>query len=110
MDLKGSIFLHHPPYSIPPGWGGERLHQNWPRARFIVQNAFRHGGIRRHSSADDFGRLEEEGWRDGQAQGLGSLEVDDELKGRGLLDGEVSRLSPVEEFVHVVGEALPPLG
>jgi hypothetical protein len=49
-------------------------------------------------------------WRDRQAQGLRSLQVDDECKFTGLLDGEVSRLSPVEEFVHVHGEALPPIG
>jgi hypothetical protein len=30
--------------------------------------------------------------RDGQAQGLRGLEVDDQLEPRGLLDGEVSRL------------------
>jgi hypothetical protein len=40
---------------------------------------------------DHVGRLEEEGWRDGQAQRLRGLEVDDELQDRGLLDGEVSR-------------------
>jgi hypothetical protein len=33
-------------------------------------------GIRRCGSADHRIRLEEEGWRDGQAQGLGGLEVE----------------------------------
>ena len=60
--------------------------------------------------SDDLGRLEEEGRGDGQAQGLRGLEVDDELKLSGLLDGEVSRLGPFEEFVHIRGDALPPLG
>jgi hypothetical protein len=37
------------------------------------------------ASADHLSRLEEEGWRDGQVEDLGGLEVDDELECRGLL-------------------------
>jgi hypothetical protein len=56
----------------------------------------RHGGIRRRGSADRVGRLEEEGWRYGQAQRLGGLEVDDELK-RGSLcsTGKSAGLAPL---------------
>ena len=36
-------------------------------------------------------RLEEDGWGNGEAEGLGSLEVDDELELRGLLYREVGR-------------------
>jgi hypothetical protein len=54
--------------------------------------------------------LEEERRRDREAQGLRSLQVDDKLKCRGLLDGEVSRLGPFEDLVHVRGDALPLLG
>jgi hypothetical protein len=59
---------------------------------------------------DDLGRLEEEGWGNGQAQRLGGLEVDDELKGRGLLDRQVGGLGPLQDLVHVRGDALPLLG
>jgi hypothetical protein len=37
-----------------------------------------------HGSADHLGRLEEEGRRDGQAQGLRGLQVDDQLERGGL--------------------------
>ena len=43
-------------------------------------------------SADHLGRLEEQGRRDAEAQRLGGLEVDDELKRDELLDGEFSLL------------------
>jgi hypothetical protein len=37
------------------------------------------------ASADDFGRLEEEGRRDGEAQRLGGLQVDHQLRGKHVL-------------------------
>ena len=40
-------------------------------------------------SSDHVVRLEEEGRRDGEAQGLRGLEVDDELELHGLLYGQV---------------------
>src|ERR1700730_6504562 len=42
--------------------------------------------------------------RDRQAEGLGGLEVDDQLKLRRLLDGEVSGLRPLEDLVSIDGE------
>ncbi len=55
------------------------------------------------SLADHLGRLEEEGWRDGQVEGLGRLEVDDELKRHGLLHRQVGRLGAFEDLVDVEG-------
>jgi hypothetical protein len=55
------------------------------------------------SSADHLVRLEEERRRDGEAQGLGGLEVDDQLERRGLLHGQVGGRSAFEDFVHVRG-------
>jgi hypothetical protein len=49
--------------------------------------------------------LEEEGWRDGQAQGLGGRKVDDQLDLCGLFDGEVGRLGSFEDLNHVCGGA-----
>ena len=54
----------------------DRPHQNCPRARFNLQNASGREDIRRRSSADHLGRLEEDGWGNGQAQRLGGLEID----------------------------------
>ena len=39
--------------------------------------------------------------RDGQAEGLGGLEVDDQLKLRGLLDRKIGWLGALEEFVDL---------
>jgi hypothetical protein len=61
-------------------------------------------------SADDLVGLEKQCRGQRGPERLGGLEVDDELERGGLLDGEVSRLGPFEEFVHVRGEALSPLG
>ena len=36
-----------------------------------------------------------------QAEGLGGLEVDDQLEARSLLDGEIGWLRPAEESIHV---------
>src|SRR5262252_10945840 len=39
--------------------------------------------------------------RERQAEGLGGLEVDDELELRGLLDRQVGGLGPLEDLVHI---------
>jgi hypothetical protein len=48
-------------------------------------------------------RSEQKRRRDGQAQRLGGLEVDHQLELRGLLNGEIGRLGPFEDLVHVHG-------
>jgi hypothetical protein len=47
--------------------------------------------------------LEEEGWGNGQAKFLRSLQVDDQLDCRGLFDREVGRLGAFEQVIYVVG-------
>ena len=53
-------------------------------------------------SADDLGRLEQEGWQDGEAQRLSGLQVDHQLEGGGLVHGKVGRLGAL--FEHVIAE------
>src|SRR4030095_1693428 len=43
--------------------------------------------------------------RDGEADRLGRLEVDDQLELRGLLDGQVAGLGAFQDLVHVGGGA-----
>src|SRR6266481_9808943 len=45
----------------------------------------------------------EERLRDRQAEGLGGLEVDQEFKLRGLLDGQVARFGAVKDSIHIGG-------
>src|SRR5262249_61956003 len=78
-------------------------HQNWTRTRFNLQNTSGGGDARRRGSADDLVGLEEQRRGDRQAEGTGGLEVDDQLELRGLLDRQVSRLGPFEDFIHVSG-------
>src|SRR5438876_3241671 len=52
-------------------------------------------------SLDHLIRPLQERRRDRQAEGLGGLEVDDELELRGLLDGEVARLGAFEDLERV---------
>jgi hypothetical protein len=59
---------------------------------------------------NDVGRLEEEGWGDGQLEGLAGLEIDDQLEFGGLLDRQVGGFGAFEDAIHVCGNALPPLG
>src|SRR4029453_14715711 len=61
-------------------------------------------------SADHLGRLEEEGWRDGQAQGLGGLQVDHQLERHRLLHRQIGGLGPFENLVDVEGPAPQQLG
>src|SRR5215813_5476583 len=48
-------------------------------------------------------RPRQQRWRDGQAEGLGGLEVDDELELRGLLDRQVRWLGSLEDPIDVGG-------
>jgi hypothetical protein len=71
--------------------------------RFNLQNRSCGGGTRGRGSADDLGRLEEEGWRNGQAQGLGCFEMDHPLEGHRLLDRQIGRLGALQDLIHVGG-------
>src|SRR6516164_432584 len=94
--------------SLPPGnpAGLTRANDRLDRARVIVLDvtdprahrpvchlSCREGGITHHlvGAGEDRGR-------DRQAERLGSLEVDDQLEGRRLLDREIGRLGAVENF------------
>ena len=52
------------------------------------------------SSANHLVRLEEEGWRNRQAERFRRLEIDHQLELHGLLYGEVARLGAFENLVH----------
>ena len=82
-------------------YGCERVHRQSDSSR---------GGARRRGSADHLIRLEEEGGRDRQAQCLGGLEVDDQLKFRGLLDGKIRRAGTAKDLVDVRRRASPQVG
>ena len=65
---------------------------------------------RTHPLLDDLGRLGQDLLRDGQPKPLCGLEVDHEVERRGLFDGEIGRLGPLEDPVHVGGGAPVDLG
>src|SRR5262249_53383851 len=56
-------------------------------------------------SLDHLIRPRQQRGRDRQPEGLGSLEVDDQLELRGLLDGQVARLGTFQNLVHIRGGA-----
>src|SRR5216683_1053702 len=59
--------------------------------------------VERHSQTglpDHLMRLEEECRGDGEAKGLGRLQVDDQFELRGLLYWQVARLCPFQDLVH----------
>src|SRR6185295_18285009 len=58
-------------------------------------------------SLDHLIRPLEERLGDRQAEGLGGLEVDDQLELGGLLDREIARLRVLEDLVHVGRGAAP---
>src|SRR5215211_6858674 len=58
-------------------------------------------GVSRRGSLDHLVRLEEKARRNREAEGLGSLEVDDQLELHRLLHGEVPRVSPLQDLVHI---------
>ena len=68
----------------------------------------------RARSLDDLVRAHQDGLRDREPESVGSLQVNDQFDLRGLLDGQVGRLSTLENLVHevcglseAVGEAWP---
>ena len=103
-NLPMAVPSFHRRHRIPPpemnsiGMSTHLLHGF---ERFHVQNTSRRESIRRRGSADHLVGLEQEGWGDGEAQRLGGLQVDDELKLGGLLHREIGRLGPLEKPVHV---------
>src|SRR6266849_2717513 len=58
------------------------------------------------SLLDHLVRKDEQVWRQRQAEGLGRLEVDDELKLRGLLHRQLPGLGALQDLVDVRGDAL----
>jgi hypothetical protein len=46
------------------------------------------------ASANHLARLEEQGWGNGKAEDLGSLQIDDQIEGGGLLPGRSPGLAP----------------
>ena len=52
---------------------------------------------------DDLIRPQQQRRRDGEAERLGDLEVDDQLELRRLLYGQVGRLCALENLIHVDG-------
>src|SRR5437763_599070 len=64
-----------------------------------------HGVPRRRGSANHLICLEEDGWGNGEAEGLGCLEVDDQLELHRLLHRQVGGFRPLEDAIHVVGGA-----
>src|SRR5882724_2458815 len=54
---------------------------------------------------DHLVRLEENGWGNGEAEGLGGLEVDHQLEFGGLLHGEVGWFGAMQYLVHIDGGA-----
>jgi hypothetical protein len=73
----------------------------WRRAAQRGHRPERSAGSGGGPSFDDLIRLQEQRRRDHQAKGLGGLEIDDELEGRGLLDGKVAGLGPFQDLVHL---------
>jgi hypothetical protein len=67
---------------------------------FNVQNTSRRGGARRRGLLEHLGRLEEEGWGNGNPKGLGRLQVDHQRECGRLLDRQIGRVGAVEELPH----------
>jgi hypothetical protein len=61
---------------------------------------YTNGGVKPRGLADHLARLEEERWGNGEAEGLGGLEVDDQLERGGLLHGQVGRRGPFKNRAY----------
>src|SRR5438876_6468608 len=55
-------------------------------------------------------RLPYQGLRQCQAEGLRGLQIDDELEGAGLLDGQIARLGALQDLLDVSSGAPPLVG
>ena len=54
-----------------------------------------------HDLAEHLISLEQEAWGDGQAERLGSLEMEDQLELHGAFHGQVGGLGGLEDLIHV---------
>ena len=63
--------------------------------------------LSRLGSANHLVRFEEVERRDGEAEGLGGLEVNDEFELHRLFDGEIGRLGTLKDFVGEVRRTPP---
>src|SRR5437667_8713987 len=61
--------------------------------------------LRSFRSFDDLIRPQQQRARDGHAERLRGLEIEDQLELGGLLDGQIGRPGALENFVHVDGGA-----
>src|SRR5437870_10142282 len=61
------------------------------------------------SSLNDLIRSQQQRWRDGEAEGLRGLQVDDQLELGGLLDRQVGGLGPLQNPVDIPGSDTPAL-
>src|SRR5882724_5141305 len=82
------------------GWTGT---DRWSSRRSCVLTHWPppRGAADRHRLLDHLIRPRQQRRRDRQAEGLGGLEVDDQLELRRLLDGQIARLGALENLVHV---------
>src|SRR5215472_1506448 len=94
------------------GWGARSLFEGRSQLTAPRRRAARRGGRRPKcrgtpaaSLLDHLIRPQEERLRDRQSEGLGGLEVDDELELGGLLYREVAGLRPLQNLVHVCRSA-----
>ena len=69
-------------------------HQNWRRRQVNLQHACRDEGTQCHDLPDHLVGLKEERRGNREAQDLGGLEVNDQLKCRRLLGRKISGLAP----------------
>src|SRR5262249_30440918 len=71
------------------------------RPRFECSDPNHYLNSARVRSVDHLVRPQQQRGRDREAERLGGLHVDDEIKFRGLLDGQVSGLGALEDLVNV---------
>jgi len=83
-------------------WGhyGAQPSLQWGVKPTVPTSHWEHQSSWLTSSANHLVRQHEEGRGNGETEGLGGLEVDDELKLCGLLDRQIGRLGALEDLVH----------